>query len=192
MTLTIELGENEKCLPRRLHKDWTVSCCGRTFKGICDLKFWGLCFRHLLWCVKKALSFLLALVPVLHSCHPHIYLSLWKNECKLAGHKEIFILFMANANANLYQLILSSTLTHHFFSYCFTKVSIFMSGSSVKIMFTSCICLFSNFGNCQPEIYFFLVLHKIWLRISPMCNVKWALINLWFLLVTSYTELVGL
>ena len=76
--------------------------------------------------------------------------------CKLAGHKEIFILFMANANANLYQLILSSTLTHHFFSYCFTKVSIFMSGSSVKIMFTSCICLFSNFGNCQPEIYFSL------------------------------------
>lgn len=112
--------------------------------------------------------------------------------CKLAGHKEIFILFMANANANLYQLILSSTLTHHFFSYCFTKVSIFMSGSSVKIMFTSCICLFSNFGNCQPEIYFFLVLHKIWLRISPMCNVKRAVINLWFLLVTSYTELVGL
>ena len=80
VTLTIELGENEKCLPRRLHKDWTVSCCGRTFKGICDLKFWGLCFRHLLWCVKKALSFLLALVPVLHSCHPHIYLSLWKND----------------------------------------------------------------------------------------------------------------
>jgi len=30
--------------------------------------------------IKKALSFLLALAPVLHSCHPHIYLSLWKND----------------------------------------------------------------------------------------------------------------
>ena len=100
--------------------------------------------------------------------------------CKLAGHKEIFILFMANANANLYQLILSSTLTHHFFSYCFTKVSIFMSGSSVKIMFTSCICLFSNFGNCQPEIYFFLLsdvqcqMGSYKSVISPCNQLYWA------------------
>lgn len=103
--------------------------------------------------IKIALSFLLALVPVLHGCHPHIYLSCGRMIlCKLACHREILILFMANANANLCTNFLSFSFIHHFFSYFYTKVStcIFMSGSSVKIMFTSCICLFSYFGNCQP------------------------------------------
>ena len=98
--------------------------------------------------------------------------------CKLAGHREILILFMANANVNFYQFFKLYLYSSLFFSYFYTKVSIFMSGSSVKIMFTSCICLFCNFGNCQPDMYFFLLLHKIRLRISPMCNVKWALLNL--------------
>ena len=66
--------------------------------------------------IKKAFFFLSALLPVLHGCHPHIYLSLWKNDtCKLAGNREMLILVMANANASLYQLFKPYLYSSYFF-----------------------------------------------------------------------------
>ena len=93
--------------------------------------------------------------------------------CKLAGHREILILFMANANANanLYQFFKLYLYLSLDFSHFYTRVSIFKSGSSVKMMFTSCICLFLTLEIVNMKFTFSFCCIKSDLE-SPRCAMS--------------------
>ena len=79
MTLTIELGEKTRnvCFTGYMKTEQSAAVeepsrasVTRNFEDYVSDIF-NVCLS-----IKKALSFLLALVPVLLGCHPHIYLSL--------------------------------------------------------------------------------------------------------------------